>query len=133
MVKYLVEHKQADRVVMDPQTRNTRALKCYEKCGFKRIKILPKHEFHEGEYQDCWLIEYTPHHAQTGAGSSPARKHQGPLFALAHLPSIKVVSEKPKVSMYVYTIFGNVWVGIFTAIIVHMLFHILWYPIQKMK
>lgn len=63
MVKYLVEHKQADRVVMDPQTRNTRALKCYEKCGFKRIKILPKHEFHEGEYQDCWLIEYTPHHA----------------------------------------------------------------------
>lgn len=66
------------------------------------------------------------------------------LFALAHLPSIKVVSEKPKVSMYVYTIFGNVWVGIFTgwaffkagifsAIIVHMLFHILWYPIQKMK
>ncbi|MED4730937.1 CPBP family glutamic-type intramembrane protease [Aneurinibacillus migulanus] len=66
------------------------------------------------------------------------------LFALAHLPSIKVVSEEPKTSMYVYTIFGNVWVGIFTgwaffeagifsAIIVHMLFHILWYPIQKMR
>ncbi|WP_338752718.1 GNAT family N-acetyltransferase [Bacillus sp. FJAT-52991] len=58
MVKYLIEHKQADRVVMDPQMKNTRALKCYKKCGFKKIRTLPKHELHEGEYQDCWLIEY---------------------------------------------------------------------------
>ncbi len=43
---------------MDPQLRNTRAMKCYEKCGFKKIKILPKHELHEGVHQDCWLIEY---------------------------------------------------------------------------
>jgi aminoglycoside 6'-N-acetyltransferase len=42
---------------MDPQTRNTRAIKCYKKCGFKKIKILPKRELHEGEYQDCLLIE----------------------------------------------------------------------------
>ncbi|WNB93962.1 GNAT family N-acetyltransferase [Bacillus sp. NEB1478] len=58
MVDYLIEHKNADRVVMDPQTRNARALKCYEKCGFRKVKILPLHELHEGEYQDCWLIEY---------------------------------------------------------------------------
>ncbi|WP_183041217.1 GNAT family N-acetyltransferase [Salipaludibacillus neizhouensis] len=58
MVKFLIEHKKADRVVMDPQTRNTRAIKCYEKCGFKKVRILPKHEHHEGKYQDCWLIEY---------------------------------------------------------------------------
>ena len=58
MVKYLFEHKNADRVVMDPQTRNVRAIKCYEKCGFKKVKILPKRELHEGEHQDCWLIEY---------------------------------------------------------------------------
>lgn len=58
MVKFLVEHKKADRVVMDPQTRNTRAIKCYEKCGFKKVKILLNRELHEGEYQDCWLIEY---------------------------------------------------------------------------
>lgn len=58
MLKYLSEHKKADRVVMDPQTRNVRAIKCYEKCGFKKVKILPNHELHEGEYQDCWLIEY---------------------------------------------------------------------------
>lgn len=58
MVEFLIEHKKADRVVMDPQTRNTRAVKCYEKCGFKKVKILPNRELHEGEYQDCWLIEF---------------------------------------------------------------------------
>ncbi|MEW9502885.1 GNAT family N-acetyltransferase [Jeotgalibacillus marinus] len=58
IVNYLVEHKKADRVVMDPQIRNTRAIRCYEKCGFEKVKILPKRELHEGEYQDCWLIEY---------------------------------------------------------------------------
>lgn len=65
------------------------------------------------------------------------------LFTLVHLPSIKMVSSEPKPSMYIYTILVNIWVGIFTgwafieagifsAIIVHILFHILWYPIQKM-
>jgi aminoglycoside 6'-N-acetyltransferase len=58
MVTYLIKDKKADRVVMDPQTRNARALKCYEKCGFKKVKLLPKRELHEGVYQDCWLIEY---------------------------------------------------------------------------
>lgn len=58
MVKFLIEDKKADRVVMDPQTKNARAIKCYEKCGFKKVRILPKRELHEGEYQDCWLIEY---------------------------------------------------------------------------
>ncbi|MBP2241062.1 aminoglycoside 6'-N-acetyltransferase [Cytobacillus eiseniae] len=58
IVTFLIEQKKADRVVMDPQSRNTRAIKCYEKCGFKKVKILPNHELHEGKYQDCWLIEY---------------------------------------------------------------------------
>ncbi|SDZ83275.1 aminoglycoside 6'-N-acetyltransferase [Thalassobacillus cyri] len=58
MVNFLMEHKKAARVVMDPQTRNTRAIKCYEKCGFKKVKLLPSRELHEGEYKDCWLMEY---------------------------------------------------------------------------
>jgi aminoglycoside 6'-N-acetyltransferase len=58
MVEFLVEQKLANKVVMDPQTWNKRAIHCYEKCGFKKIKLLPKHELHEGEYRDCWLIEY---------------------------------------------------------------------------
>jgi len=58
MVQYLVQVMKADRVIMDPKTTNLRALRCYEKCGFEKVRILPKHEFHEGEYHDCWLIEY---------------------------------------------------------------------------
>jgi len=59
VVAYLVEAKGADRIVMDPQTWNERAIRCYEKCGFKKVKLLPENELHEGEYRDCWLIEYT--------------------------------------------------------------------------
>lgn len=58
MVNYLIQEKKVDRVVMDPQITNERALKCYEKCGFKKVRLLPKHEFHEGTYRDCWLMEY---------------------------------------------------------------------------
>jgi aminoglycoside 6'-N-acetyltransferase len=42
---------------MDPQLRNKRALRCYEKCGFTPVKILPQHEQHEGIMEDCHLIE----------------------------------------------------------------------------
>lgn len=63
------------------------------------------------------------------------------LFALVHIPSIKMVLKAPKPSVYIYTVLGNLWVGVFTgwafleagifsAILVHILFHLLWYPIQ---
>lgn len=58
MVHFLIEQKHAHRIAMDPQTWNTRALHCYEKCGFTKVKLMPRHEWHEGEYRDCWLIEY---------------------------------------------------------------------------
>lgn len=61
MVQFLVEAKQAEKIVMDPQTWNERAIHCYEKCGFKKVQLLPKHELHEGEYRDCWLIEFNPY------------------------------------------------------------------------
>lgn len=58
MMNFLIECKKAERIVMDPQIRNTRAIRCYEKCGFKKVKILVNHELHEGKYRDCWLMEY---------------------------------------------------------------------------
>ncbi|PFA66723.1 GNAT family N-acetyltransferase [Bacillus sp. AFS015802] len=58
MIKFLKSDKHADYIIMDPQTRNKRAIKCYEKCGFKKVKLLPERELHEGVYQDCWLMEY---------------------------------------------------------------------------
>ncbi|RIW38350.1 GNAT family N-acetyltransferase [Bacillus salacetis] len=58
MIEYLAADKKADLIVMDPQTRNIRAVQCYEKCGLRKVKLLPQRELHEGEYQDCWLMEY---------------------------------------------------------------------------
>lgn len=57
-VQYLINQNQAARIVMDPQAWNARAIRVYEKCGFVKKKLLPQHELHEGEYRDCWLIEY---------------------------------------------------------------------------
>ncbi|MBX0358568.1 GNAT family N-acetyltransferase [Halobacillus sp. Nhm2S1] len=57
MAGYLLENQCADRVVMDPQVRNERALTCYEKCGFRKVERLPGHELHEGKLEDCWLME----------------------------------------------------------------------------
>jgi aminoglycoside 6'-N-acetyltransferase len=57
MTEFLFDRMKADKVVMDPQVRNERAIKCYEKCGFNKVKLLPKQELHEGELRDCWLIE----------------------------------------------------------------------------
>lgn len=57
-VQYLIRERQARKIVMDPQAWNARALRVYEKVGFVKRRLLPKHEWHEGEYRDCWLIEY---------------------------------------------------------------------------
>ncbi len=55
-INYLFDELNAQRVVIDPETWNTRAIRCYEKSGFVKIKLLPKHELHEGEYRDSWLM-----------------------------------------------------------------------------
>jgi aminoglycoside 6'-N-acetyltransferase len=60
MLEYLIQFESADRVVLDPQAWNTRAISCYEKCGFKKVKRLEKHEWHEGEWRDCVVMEYKP-------------------------------------------------------------------------
>ncbi len=53
---YLFEAKSADWVIIDPHNDNTRAIRAYEKAGFRKIKLLPQHELHEGKYIDCWLM-----------------------------------------------------------------------------
>jgi aminoglycoside 6'-N-acetyltransferase len=60
MIDYLINYNKADKIVMDPQAWNERAIACYEKCGFKKVKLLKEHEKHEGRHRDCWLIEYSP-------------------------------------------------------------------------
>ena len=58
VLKFLREEKHADAVIMDPHQDNVRAIKCYQKVGFRIIRSLPKHELHEGRMRDCYLMEY---------------------------------------------------------------------------
>ncbi len=56
MLDYLFLEQKADRVMIDPEMWNRRAVRCYEKAGFKKVRILPKHELHEGIWRDSWLM-----------------------------------------------------------------------------
>ncbi|WP_173105080.1 GNAT family N-acetyltransferase [Bacillus sp. KH172YL63] len=60
VVEYLLQKEGVHRLVMDPMTWNTRAIRCYEKCGYSKARILSENELHEGKYHDCWLMEYIP-------------------------------------------------------------------------
>ena len=59
ILEFLRTLRKADAVVLDPHKSNPRAIRCYEKAGFKIIKELPAHELHEGKKEDCYLMEYS--------------------------------------------------------------------------
>jgi aminoglycoside 6'-N-acetyltransferase len=54
----------ADRVTIDPEAWNIRAVRCYEKAGYVKRMLMPRSELHEGEWRDNWLMAFEPHHAQ---------------------------------------------------------------------
>ena len=57
---YLFLEQHAAKCILDPQATNHRAIRCYEKAGFQKVRLLERHELHEGEYRDCWLMEALP-------------------------------------------------------------------------
>lgn len=56
LVDYLFHQRDATCVTVDPRVDNPRAIRCYEKAGFRKVKLLPKHEHHEGADHDSWLL-----------------------------------------------------------------------------
>jgi aminoglycoside 6'-N-acetyltransferase len=64
MIAYLFELEGAEAVVVDPLQQNERAIRAYEKCGFRKVRALPEHEWHEGALHDAWLMEVTPETAR---------------------------------------------------------------------
>ena len=56
LVRHLFSALGAVRVVIDPLVTNERAIRCYEKSGFKKVKVLARHELHEGKLRDAWLM-----------------------------------------------------------------------------
>ena len=58
VISLLKTQQSADAVLVDPHKNNPRAIRAYEKAGFKIIGELPEHELFEGEKVDCYLMEY---------------------------------------------------------------------------
>ncbi len=58
LARYLFEELGADRLVVDPQLRNPRAIACYQRAGFCIEKRLEAHELFEGKAEDCVLMQY---------------------------------------------------------------------------
>lgn len=55
MIKLFVEDiaqvKEVNRIILDPDVSNLRAIKAHEKCGFQKVK-----KINDGA---CWMMEYT--------------------------------------------------------------------------
>lgn len=56
LVDYLFETLKVNIITIDPRVENERAIRSYEKVGFKKIKLLEKRDLHEGKYHDVWFM-----------------------------------------------------------------------------
>ncbi len=45
-------------VVTDPVVENLRAVRCYERAGFRKVRVLAGHEQIDGLPRDAWLMEH---------------------------------------------------------------------------
>lgn len=57
ILSYLFGELGGQRVIMDPHSDNLRAIRSYTAAGFRKVRLLPQHELHEGRMVDCWLME----------------------------------------------------------------------------
>ena len=56
--EFLKKERNANAVILDPRKNNPRAIRAYQKSGFRIIEDLLEHELHEGKKEDCYLMEY---------------------------------------------------------------------------
>lgn len=52
MLRYLFDELNMSRVELDVDSMNSRAIRCYEGCGFRREGLNREHRFKRGEYRD---------------------------------------------------------------------------------
>lgn len=58
-IKYLFQNENADIIFIDPQIWNKRAIRCYEKSGFKPLMVAENRELHDDEPKDCLIMVIT--------------------------------------------------------------------------
>lgn len=56
MLDFAFRQMNLNRVYLKVRADNTRAVRCYEKCGFQREGVLRAHAFADGEYKDLLLM-----------------------------------------------------------------------------
>ncbi|MBN1649148.1 MAG: GNAT family N-acetyltransferase [Spirochaetales bacterium] len=59
LLHLLFAEKNAQKVVLDTYTWHRQAIRCYEKCGFRVMRILKNHEIYEGKQTDDVFMEIT--------------------------------------------------------------------------
>ena len=58
MVRHLIDDRGHHRLTIDPAAHNERAIRCYEKAGFKRVGVLRQYWLDgEGVWQDGVLLD----------------------------------------------------------------------------
>ena len=56
LMKALFEKYHADILMIDPKVHNTRAIRCYQKCGFRDLFVVPHRELQDGIYHDSLIM-----------------------------------------------------------------------------
>jgi aminoglycoside 6'-N-acetyltransferase len=56
MLRFLFEEKRVHRATIDPEVANARAIRAYEKAGFRLDGVLRHHAFEHGEYVDTHFM-----------------------------------------------------------------------------
>lgn len=56
MTEFLLSEMKADILLIAPQSWNKRAVSCYEKSGFKELKVIKDMELHDDDYMDGILM-----------------------------------------------------------------------------
>ena len=58
LARHLFDDDGHHRLVIDPATTNARAIRCYEKVGFRRVGVMRRYEvLGPGEYRDGLLLD----------------------------------------------------------------------------
>lgn len=57
LIKYIFENFAIKKIWLEGRSNNHRAIKAYQKAGFKKRKVLKKKHFFNGEYVDCIRFE----------------------------------------------------------------------------
>jgi aminoglycoside 6'-N-acetyltransferase len=69
VLAHLFGERDASAVVITPFAWNERAIRCYEKAGFRKVRLMPQVELHEGKLQDEWLMV-----VESGRPTEPAAR-----------------------------------------------------------